>query len=120
SDDALAAAALYRELGDRFYQGKMLLRAGAGRLMQDGGPEGAPSAGQSGESLLREARDLLAPFGNTKTLAHCLSALASAPLLVAAELGVVVVRQEQHQMRIDQAMAQMRSEIHVGGEHVGD
>ena len=31
-DDALRAAALYRELGDAFYQGKMLLRAGAGRL----------------------------------------------------------------------------------------
>jgi len=81
-EDALRAAALYRELGDAFHQGKMLLRAGAGRLAQESG-QAEPSsreAAQSGEALLRDARDLLAPAGNTKSLAHCLSALASARL----------------------------------------
>jgi hypothetical protein len=74
--DALGAAAHYRVLGDAFQQGKMLLRAGASQLTQAGGEDGA----QSGELLLREARDLLALAGNTKSLAHCLSALASARL----------------------------------------
>jgi predicted ATPase/DNA-binding winged helix-turn-helix (wHTH) protein len=78
SDDALRAAALYRELGDPFHRAKMLLRAGAGRLTRD--------AGQTGEPLLREALDLLKPFGDTKTLAHCLSALASARLF-AQDMG---------------------------------
>ena len=82
--DALGAAAHYRVLGDAFQQGKMLLRAGASRLTHESGQpdgQGSPQDGaQSGELLLREARDLLALAGNTKSLAHCLSALASARL----------------------------------------
>jgi hypothetical protein len=89
-DDALRAAALYRERGDAFHQGKMLLRAGAGRLAHESGQagdQGSPQDGvQSGEALLRAARDLLAPSGNTKSLAHCLSALASARLF-AGDMG---------------------------------
>src|SRR5205085_8570733 len=77
-DDALSAASLYRGLGDAFHEGKMLLRAGAGRLTQDGAQIRADS--ESGEALLRAARALLAPFGNTKALAQCVSALASARL----------------------------------------
>jgi len=69
-DDALRAAALYDALGDRFGQGKMLLRAGTVCLSLDDRHDG--------EDLLRQAQSLLAPFGNTKTLARCLSALASA------------------------------------------
>jgi hypothetical protein len=70
--EAMRAAALYRELGDSFHQGQLLLRAGAARL------SGAGDAG--GEALLNEAHALLRPFGPTKTLARCLSALASARL----------------------------------------
>jgi predicted ATPase/DNA-binding winged helix-turn-helix (wHTH) protein len=72
-DDALSAASLYRGLSDAFHAGKMLLRAGAGRLTQVGE--------QDAEPLLREALNLLKPFGPTKTLAQCASALASARLL---------------------------------------
>jgi hypothetical protein len=85
-DDALRAAALYHELGDKFHQGQMLLRAGTGRLTQDSGADG--------ERLLREARDLLQPFGRTKTLARCLSALASARLFAADTAGAQLLHQE--------------------------
>ncbi|MBV8835663.1 MAG: hypothetical protein JO000_03935, partial [Alphaproteobacteria bacterium] len=79
-DEALAAAALYRRLCDAFHEGKMLLRAGAGRLTLESVQAVTPE-GESGEALLRAARALLAPSGNTKTLAQCVSALASARLL---------------------------------------
>lgn len=71
--DALSAASLYRGLADPFHEGKMLLRAGAGRLTHVGE--------QDAEPLLRRALDLLKPSGRTKTLAQCFSALASARLL---------------------------------------
>jgi predicted ATPase/DNA-binding winged helix-turn-helix (wHTH) protein len=85
-DDALRAAALYDELGDRFARGKMLLRAGTVCLSLDGRHDG--------ESLLRQAQSLLAPLGNTKTLARCLSALASARLFAADMAGAQALHQE--------------------------
>jgi hypothetical protein len=57
---------------DSFAQGRMLLRAGSACLLGDGG---------DGEALLRQAQALLGTFGPTKSLARCLSALASARLL---------------------------------------
>jgi len=47
-------------------------RAGTARLLPDNVDEG--------ERLLRRANALASPFGTTKTLARCLSALASARL----------------------------------------
>ncbi len=85
-DDALRAAALYDKLGDRFHQRKMLLRAGTVCLSLDGRHDG--------ESLLRQAQCLLVPFGNTGTLARCLSALASAWLLAADMAGAQALHQE--------------------------
>ena len=49
-----------------------MLRAGTARLLPDSVDEG--------EQLLRKAYALVKPFGATKTLARCLSALASAHL----------------------------------------
>src|SRR5260370_11607258 len=72
-EEAMRAADLYRKLGDSFHEGRVLLRAGTARL--------SPDSAEEGERLLREAHALVRPFGTTKTLAHCLSALASAPLL---------------------------------------
>jgi predicted ATPase/DNA-binding winged helix-turn-helix (wHTH) protein len=71
-DDAMRAATLYRKLGDGFHEGRALLRAGAARL--------APDDVEEGERLLRKSHILLRPIGATKTLARCLSALASARL----------------------------------------
>jgi predicted ATPase/DNA-binding winged helix-turn-helix (wHTH) protein len=71
-EDALRAAFLHRQLGDRFHEGQMLLRAGTVRLL--------PDAIEHGEKLLHEAYALVNPSGPTKTLARCLSALASARL----------------------------------------
>src|SRR5262245_41265953 len=71
-DEAVRAADLYRKLGDDFHQGRVLLRAGTARLLPDSTDEG--------ERLLRKAHALVHPFGPTKTLARCLSALASARL----------------------------------------
>jgi len=79
-EDALSAALLYRGLADPFHEGKMLLRAGAGRLMQDSMQMSTPADGEGGEALLGAARALLARFGATKALAQCVSALASARL----------------------------------------
>ncbi|HEY4919912.1 MAG TPA: winged helix-turn-helix domain-containing protein [Xanthobacteraceae bacterium] len=73
--DAMRAAAIYRNLGDGFAEGRMLLRAGAARLQPDDSAEG--------ERLLRDAQALLAPRGQTKSLARCLSALATARLFAA-------------------------------------
>jgi predicted ATPase/DNA-binding winged helix-turn-helix (wHTH) protein len=70
--DAMRAATLYRKLGDGFHEGRALLRAGAARL--------APDDVEEGERLLRKSHILLRPIGATKTLARCLSALASARL----------------------------------------
>jgi predicted ATPase/DNA-binding winged helix-turn-helix (wHTH) protein len=98
-DDALRAAALHHGLGDPFEQGKMLLRAGAGRLIQDSGGDG--------ERLLRQALDLLRPFGNTKTLARCLSALASARLFAEDKAGAQSLHQEA--VAITRGLAAMTS-----------
>ena len=70
--EAMRAAALYRKLGDRFHEGRVLLRAGTARLL--------PDSGEEGEALLHKALALVRPFGASKTLAQCLSALASARL----------------------------------------
>jgi predicted ATPase len=70
--EAMRAADLYRKLGDGFHEGRVLLRAGTARLLPDSADEG--------EDLLHKAHALLLPFGTTKTLARCLSALASARL----------------------------------------
>src|SRR5207302_10742291 len=61
-----------RKLGDSFHEGRVLLRAGTARL--------SPDCAEESERLLREAHALVRPFGTTKTLARCLSALASARL----------------------------------------
>src|SRR5207302_8096931 len=71
-DEAVRAASLYRKFGDGFQVGRVLLRAGTARLLTDSVDEG--------ERLLRKAHALVRPFGITKTLARCLSALASARL----------------------------------------
>ena len=71
-DEAMRAATLFRKLGDGFHEGRALLRAGTARLMPDNVEES--------ERLLRKAHALLTPSGATKTLARCLSALASARL----------------------------------------
>jgi hypothetical protein len=68
----MRAAALYRKLGDGFHEGRALLRAGTARL--------APDNVEEGEGLLRKAHPLVRPSRATKTLARCLSALASARL----------------------------------------
>src|SRR5262249_39666167 len=49
-------------------------------------PRVAADAADGGESLLRRARALVRPAGTTKTLARCLSALASSRLF-AGDLG---------------------------------
>jgi hypothetical protein len=71
-DEAMRAAALYRKLGDRFHEGRALLRAGTARL--------SPDSVDEGERLLGQAHALVRAAGTTKTLARCLSALASARL----------------------------------------
>jgi hypothetical protein len=71
-EEAMRAVKLYRKVGDGFQEGRVLLRAGTSRLSLDNPGEA--------EGLLRKAQALLRPFGPTKTLAKCLSALASARL----------------------------------------
>lgn len=83
-EDAMRAAAIYRELGDRFYEGKMILRAGMARLM--------PDDAEAGERLLGDAQTLLTPYANTKSLARCVSALATARLFA----GDVAAARELH------------------------
>jgi predicted ATPase/DNA-binding winged helix-turn-helix (wHTH) protein len=70
--EAIRAAGLYADLGDAFHRGQLLLRAGMTRLSE---------GDAASEKLLDQAHVLLRPFGATKTLARCLSALASARLL---------------------------------------
>lgn len=72
-EDALRAAKIYHDLGDTLSEGKMLLRAGTARL--------SPQDVSEGVHLLRKAHALLTPAGNTKSLARCLGALATARLL---------------------------------------
>ena len=72
-DDAVKAAGLHAQLGDVFAEGQALLRAGSTHLI--------PGGDENRERLLRKAQKLLEPFGETKTLARCFSALASARLL---------------------------------------
>jgi predicted ATPase/DNA-binding winged helix-turn-helix (wHTH) protein len=71
-DEAVRAAELYRKLGDGFHEGRALLRAGTARL--------SPDDVEDGERLLHKSYALVHPSGATKTLARCLSALASARL----------------------------------------
>jgi predicted ATPase/DNA-binding winged helix-turn-helix (wHTH) protein len=71
-DEAMRAAAIYRKLGDGFHEGRALVRAGTAQLL--------PERVEQGEELLRKAHALVRPLGATKTLARCLSALASARL----------------------------------------
>jgi hypothetical protein len=85
-DEAMRAAALYRKLGDGFHEGRALLRAGTARL--------APDNVEEGEGLLRKAHELVRPVGATKTLARCLSALASARLF-AGDLKTAQVLHEE-------------------------
>ena len=93
-DEAMRAAALYRELGDGFHEGRVLLRAGTARLLADNLDEG--------EHLLRKAHELVQPFGPTKTLARCLSALASARLF-AGDLAQARVAARAGDRRLSQA-----------------
>ena len=83
-EDALRAAKIFRELGDSFAEGRMLLRAGTALL--------DPDDVTAGERLLRQARGLLAASRNTKSLARCLGALATARLLA----GDVAAARELH------------------------
>lgn len=69
-DDAMRAAQLHTQLGNTFGEAQALLRAGTVGSVPD-----------AAEALLRKAYELLRPFGPTKTLARCLSALASNRLL---------------------------------------
>jgi hypothetical protein len=85
-DEAMRAAALYRKLGDGFHEGRALLRAGTARLWPDNVEEG--------ERLLRKAHALVRPSGPTKTLARCLSALASARLFAGEPEKAQVLHQE--------------------------
>jgi predicted ATPase len=71
-DEAMRAAGLFHKLGDAFQEGRVLLRAGTARLLPDNVEES--------ERLLHKAHALVRSFGATKTLARCLSALASARL----------------------------------------
>ncbi len=73
-EEAMRAVKLYRKAGEGFQEGRVLLRAGTSRLSDRSG---------EAEALLRKAQALLRPFGPTKTLAKCLSALASARLFAA-------------------------------------
>jgi len=88
-DEALRAASLFRKTGDRFLEGRALLRAGICRLLPD-------SAGES-ERILQKAYDLLHPSGPTKTLAGCMSALASARLFA----GDSIAARSLHEQAID-------------------
>jgi predicted ATPase/DNA-binding winged helix-turn-helix (wHTH) protein len=89
-DEAMRAAALYRKLGDSFHEGRALLRAGTARL--------APDNVEEGEDLLRKARALVRPSGATKTLARCLSALASARLFAGDLKKAQVLHEEAIQV----------------------
>jgi predicted ATPase len=71
-EEAERAASLFRKLDDGFQQGRAMLRDGIARL--------SPVSGDEGERILREALELVRPAGATKTMARCLSALASARL----------------------------------------
>ena len=70
--EAMQAAALYQKLGDGFSEGRVLLRAGVSLL--------SPDNVEQSERLLHKAHELVSTLGTTKTLARCLSALASARL----------------------------------------
>jgi hypothetical protein len=63
-----------------------LLRAGTARLSPDDADEGEP--------LLRKAHTLVRPSGPTKTLARCLSAVASARLFAGDLKKAQVLHQE--------------------------
>jgi predicted ATPase/DNA-binding winged helix-turn-helix (wHTH) protein len=71
-EEAIRAADLYQMLGDGFSEGRVLLRAGVSLL--------SPDNVEQSERLLRKAHKLVSTSGTTKTLARCLSALASARL----------------------------------------
>jgi predicted ATPase/DNA-binding winged helix-turn-helix (wHTH) protein len=88
-DDALEAAEIHARLGDRFAQGQMLLRAGSVCM--------ATKPDQTGEQLLLQARELLSPYGKTKSLARCLSAQASARMFA----GDMASAQALHRQALD-------------------
>src|SRR5262249_24330836 len=88
-EEAIRAATLCRKLGDDFHEGRALLRAGTARL--------SPESVAEGERLLRKALALVRPTGNTKTLARCLGALASARLFD----GDLAAAQRLHEEAID-------------------
>jgi hypothetical protein len=96
-EDAMRAAAIYRRLGDKFYEGKMILRAGMARLL--------PEDAEAGERLLHDAQTLLTPYANTKSLARCMSALATARLFA----GDVAAARELHSraVRIYEGMGEI-------------
>src|SRR5262249_11483062 len=83
--EAMRAAGLYAELGDRFGQGQMILRAGMARLSE---------GDAASEQLLDQAYELVRPFGATKTMARALSARASARLL-ASDVAAAQALHEQ-------------------------
>jgi predicted ATPase/DNA-binding winged helix-turn-helix (wHTH) protein len=85
-EEAMQAAALYRKLGDGFHEGRSVLRAGTARLSPDDTDEG--------ERLLGRAHALVRPSGATKTLARCLSALASARLFTGDPKKAQILHQE--------------------------
>ena len=87
-EEAMRAVKLYRKIGEGFQEGRVLLRAGTSRLSFDNPREA--------EGLLRKAQELLRPFGHTKTLAKCLSALASARLFA----GDIAKAQKLHDQAI--------------------
>ncbi len=93
-DDAMRAAELYGAMGNSFGKGQMLLRAGASGLLLEHEAETA--------RLLQEAHKLLAPSGKTKSLARCLSALASARMF-AGDMGAA---QALHKQAVDMLQSQ--------------
>jgi hypothetical protein len=81
----MRAAKIFRKLGDAFSEGRMLSRAGTALLAPDQG-------GGHGERTLQRARTLLETRPRTKSLARCLSALATARLFA----GDAVAARELH------------------------
>jgi hypothetical protein len=99
-EEAMRAATIYGKLGDGFHEGRALLRAGMARLL--------PDSVEEGEQLLQKAHDLVRASGTTKTLARCLSALASARLFA----GDLAQARALH----DQAIAVYRELGEAGGQ----
>jgi hypothetical protein len=86
ADDALRAASLHAKAGDKFREGQMLMRAGIVQLSLE--------SGGNAEKLLNMAHEILKPFGPTKSLARCLSSLASARLFASDMAGARLLHAE--------------------------